>query len=102
MKFRDALCLVAPLLLGACSSTSQSTPTAPLTAPTSSVSPVRVLMLTATRGFHHDSIPAAVDTMKGLAAANGVFTLDVTEDVASINAASLAAHDVLFFALTTG
>jgi type 1 glutamine amidotransferase len=59
-------------------------------------------MLTATRGFRHDSIPAARDAMSSLAASTGQFTVDATEEVASITRGSLASYDVLFFALTTG
>jgi len=40
--------------------------------------------------------------MKGLAASSRSFTVDATEEVSSISARSLAAYDVLFFALTTG
>jgi type 1 glutamine amidotransferase len=64
--------------------------------------PVRVLMLTATAGFRHDSIPTAIQVMASLAASAGEFTVTATGDVASIDAGSLAAHDVLFFALTSG
>jgi cytochrome c len=99
MTFRDAVVVVALLVVGACSGASLPTPTALPTQPTS---PVRVLMLTATRGFRHDSIPAANDVMKGLAASSRSFSVDATEDVSSISAGSLAAYDVLFFALTTG
>jgi type 1 glutamine amidotransferase len=63
---------------------------------------VRVLMLTATRGFRHDSIPVAKDVMSALAASSGTFTVTATEDVPSITAPALAAYDVIFFALTTG
>ncbi len=64
--------------------------------------PVRVLMLTATAGFRHDSIPAATQALVSLASSSGEFTVSVTEDVSSITSAALAAHDVLFFALTSG
>ena len=40
--------------------------------------------------------------MAGLAAARGEFTVTATEDLTAINASTLGAHDVLFFALTTG
>jgi type 1 glutamine amidotransferase len=40
--------------------------------------------------------------MSALAASTGQFSVEATEDVASITRASLASHDVLFFALTTG
>lgn len=59
-------------------------------------------MVTATRGFRHDSIPAARDAMRSLAASTGQFTLDATEDISSITRGSLAGYDILFFALTTG
>jgi type 1 glutamine amidotransferase len=58
-------------------------------------------MLTATAGFRHDSIGAAIQTMASLSA-TGEFTLTATENVSAIDAAALAAHDVLFFALTSG
>ncbi len=96
---RTALLLVL-VFFGACSSQPQQT-SAPQ-GPSSSSPRVRVLMLTATRGFRHDSIPAARETMGALAASTGQFTVDATEDVGSITRASLAGYDVLFFALTTG
>jgi len=59
-------------------------------------------MVTATAGFRHDSITAARQVMANLAAASGEFTLTTTEDLPLISASSLAAYDVLFFALTSG
>jgi type 1 glutamine amidotransferase len=59
-------------------------------------------MLTATAGFRHDSIAAARDMMATLSASTGQFTVTMTEDVSAVASASLAAHDVVFFALTTG
>jgi len=89
------------LLLGclACSSqpSSSSTPTTPSGAP-----PVRVLMLTATAGFRHDSIAIARQVVTALGASSGEFTVTATEDLSSISAATLASYDVLFFALTSG
>ena len=64
--------------------------------------PIRVLMITATAGFHHDSIPAARQVMTGLSASSGEFTLVITEDLSTISASSLAAYDVIMFALTSG
>ncbi len=40
--------------------------------------------------------------MASLAATTGEFTVTDTEDLSAISAASLAAHDVVFFALTSG
>jgi type 1 glutamine amidotransferase len=64
--------------------------------------PVRVLMLTATAGFRHDSIAAARDVMTSLDAAHADLTLTLSEDVSAIGAGPLTAYDVVFFALTTG
>jgi type 1 glutamine amidotransferase len=92
--------LVAFLLGAACSSQPQPAPGPP--SPTPVPSPVRVLMVTATRGFRHDSISAARDTVRALAASTGQFTVDTTEDVGSVSRGTLGNYDVLFFALTTG
>lgn len=64
--------------------------------------PRRVLMVTTTTGFRHDSIPVARQTMAALATATGEFTVTATEDLADLTSARLAATDVLMFALTTG
>jgi type 1 glutamine amidotransferase len=63
--------------------------------------PVRVLMITTTAGFRHDSIGTARSVMTGLTGAGG-FTVTATEDVSAIGAGSLASYDVVFFALTSG
>jgi type 1 glutamine amidotransferase len=92
--------LAAALVVGACSTQS------PPGNPTSTRQPaqpasIRVLMLTATSGFRHDSIPVARDVMTSLAA-GGAFTVTCTEDLSSITPSTLAGYDVLFFALTSG
>ena len=81
----------------ACSSQSSApTPVPPV------ASPVRVLMLTATAGFRHDSIATARQTLAGLATSSGAFTVTATEDLSTISPSNLANYDVLFFALTSG
>jgi type 1 glutamine amidotransferase len=86
------------LVAGACSSGSRPTsPTNP-----SGAAPVRVLMLTATAGFRHDSIAAARQVMSRLATATGEFTVTMTEELSRINAAELNGYHVVFFALTSG
>lgn len=78
-----------------------SLPTSP-TASTDFASPaIRVLMLTATAGFRHDSIPAAVDVMRALAPSNN-FIVSATDDARRLNAAELSETDVVMFALTSG
>jgi type 1 glutamine amidotransferase len=59
-------------------------------------------MVTATRGFRHDSISTAREVMTSLAASTGQFTVVATEDIPAITRGALASYDVLFFALTTG
>ena len=102
MNCRAGGVLIAMWLASACSGASQTgTPGAP-TPPSSSGTPVRVLMLTATRGFRHDSIPVARDVMTALAASSGAFTVTATEDLSAFTDSLLASYDVIFFVLTTG
>jgi type 1 glutamine amidotransferase len=93
--------VVAALVLG-CTGCSSQQPAPATPSPSTSSPAVRVLMVTATRGFRHDSIAAARDAMRALAASSGQFTVDMTEDVTAITRGSLGNYDVLFFALTTG
>lgn len=69
--------------------------------PPPSGSAVRVLMLTATAGFRHDSIAAARRMMTAFAS-TGEITVTMSDDVAAVSSGSLSNHDVLFFALTSG
>jgi type 1 glutamine amidotransferase len=61
----------------------------------------RVLMITTTAAFRHDSIPTAVASMRSLAASNA-FTVTATEDLSLLAEATLASYDVVMFALTSG
>jgi len=64
-------------------------------------SAARVLMLTATAAFRHDSIPAARQVMAALAA-TGAFSVNATEDLSLVNSDTLRNYDVVMFALTSG
>ncbi len=98
-----AACLGIFVLAGACSSGETTVgPSATGQPPTPRGAPIRVLMITATAGFRHDSIPAARQAMASLSASTGEFTLIVTEDMSTISASSLTAYDVIVFALTSG
>jgi type 1 glutamine amidotransferase len=102
MIYRLVVALIVLSLGAGCSGGSQSgTPGSP-TPPPPSGTPVRVLMLTATRGFRHDSIPVARDVMAAMAASSGAFTVTATEDLSAFTGSLLASYDVIFFALTTG
>src|SRR4029453_3155693 len=101
MTRRLALLIVAFSIVAGCSSGSSSTSSGGVTQPSPS-SPFRLLMLTATRGFRHDSIPVAKDVMNGLAASTGTFTVTTTEDVSLFTSKTLSAYDVIFFLLPRG
>lgn len=93
--------IAAVLAFAACGA--RPVPTAPSAiSPAPTGPPVRVVMLTATAGFRHDSIATARQVMAGLAASTGEFTITATEDLAMISATSLATFDVVFFANTSG
>jgi type 1 glutamine amidotransferase len=86
-------------VLVGCDST---TPSPVVPTPTAVTGPiVRVLMLTATAGFRHDSIATAREVLPALGAANG-FVVTATEDLNLVTAASLAGFDVVMFANTSG
>jgi len=98
-----AACLGVFFLAGACSSGEPTVgPSATSQPPATRGAPIRVLMITATAGFRHDSIPAARQVMASLSASTGEFTVMVTEDLSTISASSLTAYDVIVFALTSG
>ena len=98
---RRAIVLGLMMIFGACSS--ERVPTAPgERAPSEAGGPIRVLMLTATAGFRHDSIPTAQTVMAALSASTGDFIVTMTEDLGSIRATALTDYHVLFFALTSG
>src|SRR4030095_4118653 len=94
----------AILLTAACSSgpMSPSPAAQPPSTPSPTPAPIRVLMLTATAGFRHDSIAAARQTMSELALRTGAFVVTATEALSDVTATRLASTDVLMFALTTG
>ena len=95
--------LAAAFLAGACGSAQTPAGPSPTPGGANTTTPrIRVLMLTATAGFRHDSIATAISTLRSLAASTGEFTVTATEDLSALSPASLAAHDVVIFALTSG
>jgi len=75
------------------------TPTTPT--PVASSTPVRVLMLTATAGFRHDSIPTAREVLTSIGPSNGL-AITATEDLSAFTTSNLAGFDVVMFNLTSG
>ncbi|GAB3963312.1 hypothetical protein GCM10029978_020680 [Actinoallomurus acanthiterrae] len=76
--------------------------TLPASTPAHAAGPAyKVLVFSKTAGFRHDSIPAAVQAIRDLGAAND-FTVDATEDDTKFTAANLAGYKAVVFALTTG
>ena len=63
---------------------------------------IDVLVLTATAGFRHASIPAARQALAQLGARHADLAVTFTENLADVTPERLASTDVLFFALTTG
>ncbi len=91
------------LFVGACSSSERPVaPSAVGPSPAPGRAPSRVLMITATAAFRHDSIPTARQVMASLAASTGEFTVTATENLSTVSASSLAGYDVIVFALTSG
>lgn len=91
----------ALLLTLACSSARSTTEPTPIAEPPAGGRGARVLMLTATAGFRHDSIPTARQVMATMAASGG-FSVTPTEDLSLIATDTLRNYDVVMFALTSG
>jgi type 1 glutamine amidotransferase len=63
--------------------------------------PYDVLVFSKTAGFRHDAIPAGIQLIRDLGAANS-FTVTATEDSGQFNAANLAQFEAVVFLNTTG
>lgn len=61
---------------------------------------LRILVFTRTAGFHHNSIPAGVATLRELASADGI-AVDHTEDATRFDAQTLANYHAVVFLSTT-
>ncbi|WP_084774841.1 ThuA domain-containing protein [Nonomuraea candida] len=63
--------------------------------------PYDVLVFSKTAGFRHDSIPAGIQAIRELGAANS-FTVTATEDAGAFTTANLAQYEAVVFLSTTG
>ncbi|MGW6277717.1 ThuA domain-containing protein [Kribbella sp. NPDC055071] len=70
-------------------------------APQAFAAPYQVLVFSKTAGFRHDSIPAGIQAIRELGAANG-FTVTATEDSTVFTTAQLGAYKAVVFLSTTG
>ena len=96
--------VAAALALGACDGdTGSAGPTAGTPVPGT---PARLLVVTHTTGFRHDSIPAAEEALRVTGTQSGLFTTEfcrTAEEVRTrLTPAGLAGVDAVFFANTTG
>lgn len=57
----------------------------------------RVLFVTHTAGYRHDSIAASIQAMQEVAARTGTLEITPTEDLSQLNAGNLAEYDAIFF-----
>lgn len=69
--------------------------------PAVATAPPAILVFTRTRGWRHDSIPQAVETLRALAAQAGLAVVH-SEDPGLFEDATLARFDAVVFANTTG
>src|SRR5437660_11075644 len=68
-----------------------------LSAIAASAAPKRVLYITTSAGYRHDSIPTSQDVMRQLGERSGAFEVVASEDLSLINAETLRDFDVLYF-----
>jgi type 1 glutamine amidotransferase len=104
-----AIAAVVACLVSAIACGGSSTPTQPSAPPGPAPAPVaakRLLVVTHTAGFRHDSIPRAEQVLADLARQNGSITVSFCRTAADVTTmlatASLASIDGVFFANTTG
>ncbi|MEU4480640.1 lectin [Micromonospora sp. NPDC023966] len=75
--------------------------TTPATPAAAADAPYDVLVFSKTAGFRHDAIPAGIQAVRDLGAANN-FTVTATEDAAQFTTANLARYEAVIFLNTTG
>jgi type 1 glutamine amidotransferase len=97
--------VLATLALSACGSGGNGTPTTP-TPPTPPTPTTRILVVTHTEGFRHDSIPAAETAIRDIGLVQGLYTTDycrTADDVRRLLVPqALTSYQAVVFANTTG
>jgi cytochrome c len=89
------------LLTGALAASLGTIATPATSAAAQPTEPFTALVFSKTAGFEHDSIPAGIAAIQGLAAEHG-FEVDTTEDAAVFTDQNLAQYDVVIWLNTTG
>jgi type 1 glutamine amidotransferase len=74
----------------------------PATAPAKPKKPRKVLVLAATRGFVHSSIPLAAKTVEEMGKKTGAWTATTSYDATDLDAKTLAQYDAIVLDSTTG
>ena len=94
------------LLLIACTNGESPSPSPSSQNPPSGPAPARLLVVTHTAGFRHDSIPAAEAALRTIGTDSGLFQVEfcrTADEVRNrLTTAGLATVDAVFFANTTG
>src|SRR5687767_11954071 len=105
-RYRPILMLVAAVVSIAAACGGDAAPAAPTPVPGPSPTPpataARVLMVTTTAGFRHDSIATARSALASIGSTTGEFRVTATEDLSLLTTSGLTGYEVLFFALTSG
>jgi type 1 glutamine amidotransferase len=74
----------------------------PASAPAKPARPRKVLVLAATAGFVHSSIPLAAKTIEAMGEKTGAWTTTISYDRSVVTAANLKQYDAIFLDSTTG
>src|SRR3954466_8327635 len=93
--------LLRPVLGAAMAALAVIACTTPASPASAADAPYDVLVFSKTAGFRHDAIPAGIQAVRDLGAANN-FTVTATEDAAAFTTANLAQYEAVVFMSTTG
>lgn len=103
---RRTLALLGVVLAGACNGAAAPQQPAGPAAPPGGTASARLLVVTHTAGFRHDSIPAAEAALRAIGEESGLYSAEFARSADEVRArfapGALAGVDAVFFANTTG